>query len=132
MSSKSKEMAAYRLDGMEYALRLAKEKGIDGLEKEVRFRSQRQIDLKMSAEDIDRNINTIKELTIQTVLTQSIMVLRDEFDFGTKRLTRFRDRFMSKTEALCEGIITWEDQLRQIEIETGLQIVLGENVAGRR
>ena len=37
----------------------------------------------------------------------SLIVLKDEFDFGTKRLDRFKKRFNDKTECLETGNVTW-------------------------
>ena len=38
MSRKDREMQQYRNDGMAYAYKIAKEKGIEALEKEIKYR----------------------------------------------------------------------------------------------
>ena len=47
MAKLSKEEQARR-EGMSYALRVAREKGIDGLEEELRFRQAYDVPLKIS------------------------------------------------------------------------------------
>ena len=59
MSSRNKEMQA-RTEGMAYALRIAKEKGIEELEKEIKFRNLTGISLNLSRKDLNY-IQTIKE-----------------------------------------------------------------------
>nr|DAP92563.1 MAG TPA: F420H2 dehydrogenase subunit [Caudoviricetes sp.] len=55
------------------------------------------------------------------------MVLRDEFDFGQKRLERFCERFNLKTDALCDEEIIWDDLIQTLKEETGLDFTIREN-----
>ena len=52
MSSINKEMQA-RTEGMTYALRIAKEKGLEELEKEIKFRNLTGISLNLSRKDLN-------------------------------------------------------------------------------
>lgn len=85
-----------RTEGMEFALRLAKDKGIEELEKEVRFRNRTGISLNLTRQELAAGSQNIKNMTFDTMLAMSLMVLRDEFDFGKKRLERFKDRLLKK------------------------------------
>ena len=51
MAKLSKEQRAY-LDGMAHALKIAKEDGIDGLEKELRFRGIQSAPLNVSSKEL--------------------------------------------------------------------------------
>lgn len=86
-----------RTEGMEFALRLAKDKGIEELEKEVRFRNRTGVSLNLTRQEIAAGSDKIKNMTFDTMLAMSLMTLRDEFTFGKKRLERFKDRFTEKS-----------------------------------
>lgn len=47
--------------------------------------------------------------------------------FGQKRLDRFCERFNSKTEAICDGDIIWDDLIQTLKEETGLDFTIREN-----
>ena len=66
----------------------------------------------------------IKEQILDTVLAMSIMVLRDEFGFGKKRLDQFKARFSLKTECMNDGLVTWADILEAIRDETGIELTI--------
>ena len=57
----------------------------------------------------------------------SLIVLKDEFDFGTKRLDRFKKRFNDKTECLETGNVTWIDMIEQIREENNIKLDLRKN-----
>lgn len=79
MRNKDEEL---RREGMAYALRIAKENGIDSLEEECRFRGATKLPLALPKNAIDECVSKIKLNTIDTVTILSAMVLHDEFDFG--------------------------------------------------
>lgn len=85
------------------------------------------IPLEVNQKQLDESVYKIKLNTIDTILIMSCMVLRDEFDFGQKRLDRFCERFNSKTEAICDGDIIWDDLIQTLKEETGLDFTIREN-----
>ena len=111
-----------RTEGMEFALRLAKDKGIEELEKEVRFRNRTGISLNLTRQELAAGSQNIKNMTFDTMLAMSLMVLRDEFDFGKKRLERFKDRFTQKATSLADDYCTWLDKE-----ETGIDLEIRIN-----
>ena len=64
MRNKDEEL---RREGMAYALRIAKEKGIDSLEEECRFRGATKLPLALPKNAIDECVSKIKLNTIDTV-----------------------------------------------------------------
>lgn len=94
-----------RTEDMEFALRLAKDKGIEELEKEVRFRNRTGVSLNLTRQELAAGSQNIKNMTFDTMLAMSLMVLRDEFDFGKKRLERFKDRFTQKSHVLGRRLL---------------------------
>ena len=116
--------------GIEYAARFAKEKGIEALEQEAKFRKKTVIPVQTERKLCDDAIERIKMNTIDTIRILSIAVLRDEFGFGKDRLRRFIDRFEKKTECLCEEYVNWEDLIENIKEETGLEENIRRNERG--
>lgn len=89
-----------RREGMAYALRIAKEKGIDALEEDLKMRNATNIPVGLTKKVIDEWCNGMKAQTIDSIGILAMVTLRDGFGFGTKRLNRFRDIFNNKTECL--------------------------------
>lgn len=113
--------------GMENACRIAKEKGIEVLDEECKFRKKTNIPISIERKKCDEAIERIKLNTIDTIRILSLAVLRDEFGFGKDRLKRFVERFEIKTECLCEEYVKWEDIIENIKEETGLEESIRKN-----
>ena len=120
MAKLSKEEQARR-EGMSYALRVAREKGIDGLEEELKFRQAYDVPLKISQTELEHFAETIKQTIMDTVLLMSSYVLRDNFGFGTKRMNRFIWKFNEYTESLVGGYVKWKDIAEAMAAETGIE-----------
>lgn len=121
-----------RVEGMNYALRIAKDKGIEELESECIFRGNYNIPLTISKEKIKEVQELIQKTTIETVMLMAAAVLRDEFGFGEKRLNQFLDRFALKTACLCSGEASWDDLIEQMKEEVGIDLDITGIVSGRR
>lgn len=126
MSSRNKEMQA-RTEGMAYALRIAKEKGIGELEKEIKFRNLTGISLNLSRKDLNQASEKIKEMTMDTFTILTVAVLHDEFGFGEKRCQRFIDRMNQKADCLIDDFCTWDDYIRTIKDELNLNLQIRWN-----
>lgn len=131
MSSKGKqfrEMEQARREGMQYALKVAKEKGVEGLEQDLKLRGNCRLPIAICNEVVVEEINNIKSMTIDTILAMAVLSLNWEFGFGQKRLARFRDRFMGLSERLVSGEFNWEDVLTQIKMDTGMDFEIRMNL----
>ncbi|MDQ9822851.1 hypothetical protein RFZ44_05685, partial [Acinetobacter sp. 163] len=76
----------------ELALRIAKDKGIEELEKEVRFRQRTGISLNVTHQELNAASNKIKEMTLDTFTILSIACLHDLWGFGQKRCQQYMDK----------------------------------------
>lgn len=66
-----------RTEGMEFARRLVKDKGIEELEKEIRFRQRTGISLNVTRQELNEASNKIKEMTLDTFTLLSVACLCD-------------------------------------------------------
>ena len=76
---------------MEYALKIAKEKGIEGLEQEIKRRGRTVAPCLVPQKEMDEFTLKVKQNATGVVTALSEMVLRDKVGFGTTRMNRFRD-----------------------------------------
>ena len=128
MAKDNKNMEFFR-QGMLRAYQLAKEDGLDALEKELRFRNITKINAPLLAKELDKGIDEIKTLTYSTILTMAVGVLYSEFGFGKKRIDRFKTAFDEAAGGLEEGIVTWADICLNIEDLTGFRAGLLEHLS---
>ena len=126
MARLDKEEIARR-SGMMYALKIAKEKGIEGLEEEIKYRNITEIPIAIKRDKLNECIENIKLNTIDTILVLSAVTLRDEFGFGKERLARFIERFNLKTDCLVGEYCTWDDLRQNLEEECGIKLSIRQN-----
>lgn len=81
-----------RTEGMEFALRLVKDKGIEELEKEIRFRQRTGISLNVTRQELNEASNKIKEMTLDTFTLLSIACLCDLWGFGKKKVSAIHEQ----------------------------------------
>ena len=121
MGKLSKEEIA-RHEGMSYALRVAKEKGIDGLEADLKMRNAIDLPVRCSKKDLDVFSNNVKVNILYHIKVLMAVTLHDEFGFGQTRLKRFLARFDNKAECLAGDYTDWEDQVQILAEECGIVI----------
>ena len=120
--NKMREYERGREDGLSIALRIAKEGGIEALEKEIRFRGVTGIHTSLASKDLDKASEQIKEITLDTFAVMSVAVLHDEFGFGEKRCQRYMDGINKAAEYIVNGLVTWLDYIAAIKEEIGLDL----------
>lgn len=59
---------------------------------------------------------------IRVVIFMSLLILRDKWGFGKKRLRDFVFEFVEQVECLKKGYVSLEDMINVIQEETGLDI----------
>jgi hypothetical protein len=111
-----------REDGLKLALDIVRERGVEGLEEEIRFRNITGLHTSLASKDLDKASAKIKNMTVDTVTVMSVAVLRDEFGYGTKRCKRFIDRMNLKAECLMDNMVSWKDFIDDIEEDLGISL----------
>ena len=95
-----------REDGLLMALDIVKKGGIEALEKAT---------------------VKIKEQLLDTVTILAVATLHDEYGFGAKRCERFIERFNLKAECLVDDMASWDDYIRTIREELGIELTIRKN-----
>lgn len=122
----SREETARR-QGMEYALRVAKEKGIEGLEAEIKRRGRTFAPCLIPQKEMDEFTMNVKRHTIGVITALSEMVLRDKFGFGATRLNRFKDYMNDLADSIDKDYLTVDDVINVIKEETGVDLTFQKN-----
>lgn len=120
--NKMREYERGREDGLSLALRIAKEGGIEALEREIKFRGVTGIHTSLASKDLDKAAEQIINITIDTFTVMSVAVLHDEFGFGEKRCQRYMDGINKAAEYIVDGLATWPDYISAIKEEIGLDL----------
>lgn len=125
MSGLRKEEIAKR-EGMAYALRVAKQHGVEGLEKDLKMRNCHNIPVGVSKKQLADFSHTVKTKMVHYMIILIAVTLHDEFGFGQKRVQKAIDRFMLKCACLDEDYTTWEEQIQILKEELGIELNVSE------
>lgn len=116
MSKLSKEEIGRR-EGMAYAYKLVKEKGIEALEEDLRMRNIYNIPIRVNKEDLKK----VDERLTSFILLECLVTLRDYFGFGRQRALKFKDCFEKKCQLIAEDWTSWADQAWIVATELGIE-----------
>lgn len=116
-----------RLEGMAQALRVAKAKGIDGLEADLKMRNITGLPCAVSRDAMDECIHNIKNQVVDTFTVLVAYTLHEKFGYGPTRLSRFIQEFNFQAECLADDYCTWEDQIGVLREECGLGLKIRKN-----
>lgn len=130
MSRISKEEQARR-EGMAQALRIAKRSGIEGLEADLKMRNAIDLPCRATKEDLDKFSENVKYNVVFYIKTLMAVTMHDEFGFGTKRIKQMFERFDNKAECLAEDYTTWDEQIKIIAEECGIDMEEERKIQGK-
>lgn len=109
-----------RMEGMLFAHKIVKEKGLEELTKEIKMRNILKLDLWARKGEIEEAHQNIAHNCYQTVMVTMLYTLCDTFGFGKARLHRFKDAFDKHTEDIVdldrwgEHYATFQDYARHL------------------
>lgn len=110
-----------RNEGMAFALKIAREGGVDGLEAELKKRGIVDMPLRLTSAKAQEFSEKVKTNVVNHILLLSLITLRDEFGFGKDRLSRFQQRFNEKADCIAGDWTTWQDQVAILAEEVGIE-----------
>lgn len=99
---KPNEIIKLRNEGMAYALKIAKEHGIEELQEQVKIRGYLRATVKFTPEEMMQTIDNIAERIYNNMLTMVYAVLHDRHGWGKKRLLDFKREFDEKVYLVGE------------------------------
>ena len=127
-----------RQEGMTYALKIAKEGGLEALEKEIKYRNIENYSyMGLNKKETQEVKEKIALRTKGIITCVSLLTLRDEFGFGKERGLRFLKRFDTKVDCLIgdpdDGqTVTLEDYAEVVRQEMGIKVEISEGIGRKR
>ena len=76
----------------------------------------------LSSKDREKMQSEIFEISMLVLSGVPLIVLRDLFGFGKKRLKRFSDEFLKQLKCVENGAVTLEELHEIIKKETGMEV----------
>lgn len=120
--NKMREYERGREDGLDLALRIVRQGGLEALEKECRFRNITGIHTSLAVKDLDKASEKIKEVIADCYVILSLAVLHDIFQFGEVRCQRFRNGLDKAADYINDGLAEWVDYVNSIKEEMGIEL----------
>lgn len=125
--NKMREYERGREDGLDLALRIVRQGGMEALEKEVKFRNITGVHTSLAVKDLDKASEQIKAMTLDTFTILSVAVLHDYFGFGQIRCQRYMDCMDKGAEYLTNDLATWPDYIASIKEQLGIELEIRWN-----
>ena len=121
----------WRREGMSYALRIAEEKGIDGLREDLKLRGAINLPIPIDEKLLNEFVYDIKDNVVNSMLILMAATLHDEFGFGEKRVQRAVDRLLFKASCLTGDYVTWNDIIEDVKQELNIELEINyDNFSG--
>lgn len=121
MAKQSKYLEGYEA-GLDRALRIVREQGIQGLEDEIKFRNITGIHTNMPKQDVNNLVQEVKDKVVTAYTILAMASLHDNFDFGYIRCRRWWEGVEKGAEYLCKDLATWDDYTKAIADTLGFDI----------
>lgn len=102
MASKANEIIQLRNEGMAYALKIAKEGGLEELERQVKLRGLLKVSVKFTQDELYQSIQNISERVYNNTLTIWYAVFHDKLGYKQKRLQKMKQWFDEKVYLVGE------------------------------
>lgn len=119
---KMRDYEAGRADGLDLAVRIVRDGGLEALEKEIKFRGITGINTSLAKKDLDKAATKIKEMTMDLLIVLGVAALHDEFGFGEKRCQRWMDKVSEGADYIADDMAQWKDYIDAIRENIGLEL----------
>ena len=86
------------MEGMVTAFKIASEKGLEGLKKELQMRNYLKVDIWAKKGEVEQLHRTVSENVYMSMLSTVMYILHDTFGFGKKRLDQMKLEFDKKVK----------------------------------
>ena len=134
--AKRDDLLQGRAEGMAFALRIAREGGVEALEREIRMRNIWGLQVNVPMKDIQEIKTKITLRVIDIIRVVALLTLRDEFGFGRDRGIRFLKRFDLKVDCISSEddgqSVTLEDYINLVKDEMGISLKISEGLGRKK
>lgn len=120
--SKLNDIQVARNEGLNLALQIVKEKGIDGLKEEIKFRNITGIHSPLTKADLEKLEVKFKKQVIIYYTSAAVYVLKEKFGFGKVRIKRFYDLFEDLCDSVMRKYLTLEDIIDYLKEECDIDL----------
>lgn len=122
MGNMNKERRAY-MDGMAYALKIAKESGIEGLEKEIEFRGLTNVPLNVSSAELIAAARVRAKDELQFVATATASTLTEHIKMPPSRVLDYLREFNRRVALYQHNPEEYEAAQARLNLNIGLNDV---------
>lgn len=107
--AKLNDIQKYRNDGLALALKIVKEKGVQGLEEEIKFRNITGIHTHLSKSALERVEEEFKRQVIKYYQAASLYILKENYQFGKVKMKNYYRKFEDLCDSVIRDYLTLED-----------------------
>lgn len=122
MGNMNKERRAY-MDGMAYAYKIAKESGIEGLEKEIEFRGLTNVPLNVSSAELINAARVRAKDELQFVATATASTLTEHIKMPPSRVLDYLREFNRRVHLYQHNPEEYEAAQARLNLNIGLNDV---------
>ena len=122
MGNMSKERRAY-MDGMAFALKIAKESGIEGLEKEIEFRGWANAPLNVSSTELIAAARMRAKDELQFVATATASTLTEHIKMPPSKVLEYLKEFNRRVVLFQHDPAEYEAAQTRLKLNIGLNDV---------
>lgn len=134
--AKRDDLLQGRAEGMAFALRIAREGGVEALEREILMRNIWGLQVNVPMKDIQEIKTKITLRVIDIIRVVALLTLHDEFGFGRDRGLRFLNRFDLKVDCVSSEddgqSVTLEDYINLVNDEMGISLKISEGLGRKK
>lgn len=123
MSNIKKEMEA-RNQGMVYALKIAREGGVEALEREIANRGITGISLSVSRKELEDAGEKVKLHAMQFSVLVSLVTLYNQFKFSNYQGEQFSKEYWRVVNSIVDNDMTTAEYIAYVKEKMGIEIEL--------
>lgn len=113
-----------RNQGIAFALKIAKEGGIEALEKEVEYRGLTNVSLNIPRKELEEATKHMRIRATEVSIVFAMITLLEEFSFSRMQALKFKGHFDEKVESILNEEETIQEYIRIIEEDYGITLVI--------
>lgn len=111
-----------RQEAMEYAYRIVKNEGIEALASRCRRNAETYVPSRLEEGPLEEFVQRTKSTCMFTFMAAMIFTLHTKFGYGQQRMERILGEFVELSDSLYFKWLTFEDVVRCIKEETGVDL----------